>query len=59
MVRCVIGIEIVKEGKGAKVEGEAKKGSVVCIQHAVGEGVGLPSCYCLCVATNYGAVETV
>ena len=38
----VVGVEVVEEGEGAEVEGEAEEGGVVGVEDAVGEGVGLP-----------------
>ena len=57
VVRRVGGVEVVQEGKGPEVEGEAEKRSVVGIEDTIGEGVGLPSGHGQGVAASDFAVE--
>ena len=58
VVGGVVGVEVVEEGEGAEVEGEAEERGVVCVEDAVGEGVGLPFGDCEGVAPDDLAVES-
>ena len=42
VVGRVGGVEVVEEGEGAEVQAETEERGVVCVEHAVGEAVGLP-----------------
>ncbi len=43
VVADVVGVEVVEEGVGAEVEGDAEDRHVVGVHHAVAEAVGLPA----------------
>ena len=58
MVWCVIGVKVVKKSKGSKVKGKSKEGSIVCVEDAVCESVGLPCGDGFGVATGDFAIES-
>ena len=58
VVGRVVGVEVVEEGKGAEVDGQAEDGGVVGVEDAVGEGIGLPCRYHLGIASHDLAVES-
>ena len=58
MVWCVIRVKVVKESKRSKVEGKSKEGSIVCVEDAICESVGLPCGDGFGVATGDFAIET-
>lgn len=58
VVGRVVGVEVVEEGEGAEVDGEAEDGGVVGVENAVGEGVRLPCRHRFGVASDDFAVES-
>ncbi len=58
VVGRVVRVEVVEEGEGAEVDGEAKDGGVVRVEDAVGKGVGLPCRHGFGVPSDDLAVES-